>query len=138
MFRLTVEDSTEEPEASGPSAEYEFARRRIYSNTKDFWRYIIFKLNELENLVDDSYTRDFPRIRETVGENYRFLLNDISRLGRADSHSEWRRERSDNLSDIVQTRLRELQNPRDCNGARKLVCNSTLVSSAPRRGRTTI
>lgn len=42
---------------------------------------------------------------------------------KADGYDEWRKKEAKELSDLVQKRFRYLQNPNDCNKARKLVCS---------------
>lgn len=109
---------------------YEFLRRRIYSNIKEFWYFIISEINELENLVDDTNDKtNFSKIKKMISEIVRSLLKDTSQLSDVDRYSEWRQKNSEKLSNLIQTQLVELQNPKNCNEVRKLVCNySTLVS----------
>lgn len=114
-----------------PSEEYECLRRRIYSNTKEFWYYVSAAFNALGTLrVGDTSVLDFPRAKRLADENYRSLLLDISDLADGDQHSRWRRETFERLSGSVQSRLNRLQNPPHCDGARKLICNySTSIDS---------
>ena len=48
---------------------------------------------------------------------------DLHHLGELDGLSEWREREAADLSALVQGRLHALQNPPDCNTARKLTCN---------------
>lgn len=62
-----------------------------------------------------------------IGEHFRSLLSDISNLASVDNHSIWRNKESKGLSNLLQQRLQELQNPPDCDKARKLVCKLNKV-----------
>lgn len=60
----------------------------------------------------------------------RSLLKDINSLAEVDGYSAWREKEAYSLSDLVQRRLKYLQNPSDCNNAKKLICNLNKVSAA--------
>lgn len=53
------------------------------------------------------------------------------KLAEVDNADVWRRNQLVNLTRIVQQRLDYLQNPRDCNTARKLVCHLNKGNSHP-------
>ncbi|KAK4882686.1 hypothetical protein RN001_006005 [Aquatica leii] len=55
-------------------------------------------------------------------EYKRSLANNIEKLTEVDGFNVWRNNEITDLSNIVQTRLHYLQNPLDCENARKLVC----------------
>lgn len=59
---------------------------------------------------------------------FRALLNDLIALENADGYNPWREKEAKELSDLVQRRLKFLQNPKNCNEAKKLVCNVNKVS----------
>lgn len=46
----------------------------------------------------------------------------MDRLKQVDGFEAWREQEAKSLSDLVQRRLKYLQNPSDCQSARKLVC----------------
>jgi len=112
---------------SGPSEEYEVLRRRIFSNTKELWYFINSQLQSLNKEVDGAGAHHIAKIKKTIGEHYRSLLKDITNLGEADGQSIWRQQESEYLSNLVQKRLKHLQNPPDCTKARKLVCDLNKV-----------
>lgn len=58
---------------------------------------------------------------------FRALIKDIEKLAAIDGYAAWRANEATALSDLVQRRLRYLQNPKDCSTARKLVCNLNKV-----------
>ena len=65
--------------------------------------------------VDDIITE--METREQV------VLLDLEKLAELDGHADWRLSEARDLSALVQARLKFLQNPPDCDSARKLVCN---------------
>ncbi|XP_060867737.1 alpha-(1,6)-fucosyltransferase [Metopolophium dirhodum] len=108
---------------NGPSEEYELSRRRIFSNTKELWYYVNSELQSLVKEDDSVRVEHISKIKNIIGEHYRSLLKDVSSLSDVDGHAVWRQQESENLSNLVQKRLKHLQNPSDCAKARKLVCD---------------
>nr|CAD7413454.1 unnamed protein product [Timema poppensis] len=53
----------------------------------------------------------------------RYLKNELSVMGEIDGFSAWRENEAIKLSDLVQRRLKFLQNPPSCDKAKKLVCS---------------
>ena len=51
------------------------------------------------------------------------ISSDLSRLAETDGHTSWRKKEAKDLSDLVQARIRALQNPEDCDSAKKLLCS---------------
>ncbi|CAH2041646.1 unnamed protein product, partial [Iphiclides podalirius] len=105
----------------GPSEEYENLRRRIHSNTKEIWYYINHELGKLE--LDDRKAEQVQTILSQVADRKRSLLSDQQKLPELDGYQEWRRNEAANVSDLIQRRLKYLQNPADCREARKVICN---------------
>lgn len=107
-------------EQIAPSKEYEVLRRRIFSNTKEFWYFIN---SELDSLVKSTIdVKHIHNLKNMVGEHYRSLLKDVSTLAEVDNYSRWRQQESETLSDLVQNRLEELQNPPNWFTAKQLLC----------------
>ena len=59
--------------------------------------------------------------------NRQKLTKDLKPFTKANSHNTWREQEARELSDLVQARLHALQNPVDCEGAKKLVCSMKNV-----------
>lgn len=112
-------------ELIAPSKEYEVLRRRIYSNTKEFWYYVNSGLESLNKSMIG--VKRFHKIKNIVGEHFRSLLKDISELAEVDNYSTWRQQESESLSILVQSRLEEIQNPPNWFAARQLVCKFEKV-----------
>ncbi|XP_059046636.1 alpha-(1,6)-fucosyltransferase [Achroia grisella] len=106
----------------GPSEDYENLRRRIQSNTKELWYYIS---NELSKAIrnNDNKIEKLQSVLDQVADRKRSLLSDQEKLPELDGYHEWRQMEAANVSDLIQRRLRHLQNPPDCREARKLICN---------------
>lgn len=58
---------------------------------------------------------------------FRSLLFDIEQLAEVDGYASWREKEANDLSSLVQERFKFLQNPRNCDKARKLVCGLNKV-----------
>ncbi|XP_075976704.1 alpha-(1,6)-fucosyltransferase 8 isoform X2 [Anticarsia gemmatalis] len=105
----------------GPTEEYENLRRRIYTNTKELWYFVNHELGKL--MQEDNKQERIQNILDQVADRKRSLLSDQQHLPELDGYHEWRIAEAANVSDLVQRRLRHLQNPVDCRDARKLICN---------------
>lgn len=112
---------------NAPSEEYEVLRRRIFSNTKELWYYVNSELKSLSKDVDGIGVERIQKIKKMIDEHYMSLLKDVADLSEVDGHALWRQQESENLSNLVQKRLKYLQNPPDCAKARKLVCDLNKV-----------
>lgn len=59
---------------------------------------------------------------------FRSLLHDIEQLAEVDGYATWREKEANDLSNLVQERFRYLQNPENCDTAKKLVCGLNKVN----------
>ncbi|XP_025202573.1 alpha-(1,6)-fucosyltransferase-like [Melanaphis sacchari] len=121
-MRNLKKNNSKQKQLNRPSENYERLRRRIYSNTKEFWNYISFELRSL--MI--SMKNKVPFIiymEKTINRYYRSLLNDIAKLAVVDGYSQWRRKEYIYLSTLVNKRIKILQNPQDCSKVKKLACN---------------
>ena len=65
------------------------------------------------------------KVKEVISDletRVQVVLLDLERMKETDGHDQWRQTEARDLSDLVQARLKHLQNPEDCSKARKLVC----------------
>lgn len=60
--------------------------------------------------------------------NSRSLTKDVSTLDKVDGYAEWRAGEAASLASEVEERLKNLQNPKDCDKAKKLVCSLNKVT----------
>lgn len=61
--------------------------------------------------------------------NFSALTKLVDDMPEADGYEKWRTAEAADLASLVQRRLTYLQNPPDCENARKIVCNLNKVSS---------
>eukprot|EP00092_Neocalanus_flemingeri_P056917 GFUD01067532.1.p1 GENE.GFUD01067532.1~~GFUD01067532.1.p1 ORF type:complete len:447 (-),score=71.32 GFUD01067532.1:21-1361(-) len=78
-----------------PTYEYEELRLRLFRN--------------LENIVD--------------AEEKLFMKSQMEQLVENDNFGKWRQQEADQLTSLVQSALIRLQNPPDCQNAKKLLCH---------------
>ncbi|XP_060530769.1 alpha-(1,6)-fucosyltransferase isoform X2 [Cylas formicarius] len=111
---------------SEPNTNYELLRRRIYTNSKEFWNYLHSNFVEIQKKASDIAPDVVDLVNQVLKlgiEHKRSLLHDIEEIAEVDGYKEWREQEFHNLSNLVQTRFKNLQNPKDCSIARKLVCS---------------
>lgn len=119
-----------------PSLEYEFTRRRIQTNIAEIWNFFSSELGKVRKAVSGGHanTADLEESINQVllqgAEHKRSLLSDMERMRQSDGYEAWRHKEARDLSDLVQRRLHHLQNPSDCQNARKLVCKLNKVGTA--------
>nr|XP_016924251.1 alpha-(1,6)-fucosyltransferase [Drosophila suzukii] len=110
-----------------PSLEYEFTRRRIQTNIAEIWNFFSSELGKVRKTVAAGHANadleeSINQVLMQGAEHKRSLLSDMERLRQSDGYEAWRHKEARELSDLVQRRLHHLQNPSDCQNARKLVC----------------
>ncbi|XP_017138193.1 alpha-(1,6)-fucosyltransferase [Drosophila miranda] len=104
-----------------PSMEYEFTRRRIQTNIGEIWNFFSSELAKISK-GHKELEESINQVLLQGAEHKRSLLSDMDHMRRSDGYETWRHKESRDLSDLVQRRLNHLQNPSDCQNARKLVC----------------
>lgn len=113
-----------------PINDYEQLRRRIRSNILEMYSFATSEmaktLKKAQPFVPELDAQ-IESMMSMAAEHKRSLINDMDRLRRLDGYEQWRQQESEQLSDLVQRRLRYLQNPADCSQARKLVCRLNKV-----------
>jgi len=105
-----------------PNKEYELTRRKASRDVREMWN---FARAQLEAIAKDSSNVE-RKVGETITElhlHQSVVQADLEHLAEADGFASWRQKESQDLSRLVQARLKYLQNPDNCQTARKLVCN---------------
>uniref|UniRef100_A0A224XLR6 Alpha-(1,6)-fucosyltransferase n=1 Tax=Panstrongylus lignarius TaxID=156445 RepID=A0A224XLR6_9HEMI len=108
-----------------PALEYEKLRRRIQVGIEEMWFFISSQVKLLQRKSEGKAPALAAHLKTILNEGVehkRALLNDVSQLTEVDGYSAWRLKEAVELSDLVQRRITHLQNPPDCNDAKKLVC----------------
>ncbi|CAB0032297.1 unnamed protein product [Trichogramma brassicae] len=86
--------------------------------------FINSELSLLQKKVqDETLKNEIKDTLEELSEYKKYLLIDIKDLSESDGYNSWRKNEITELSTLVQQRFRNLQNPIDCDNARKLICN---------------
>ncbi|XP_018333906.2 alpha-(1,6)-fucosyltransferase-like [Agrilus planipennis] len=113
-------------EKEDPNSQYEITRRRVENGIKEWWYFSNSELKKLKNDTNNAspdFSSSINKIMTLGLEHARSLLHDINFLSEADGYAKWREREAESLSNIVQERLKYLQNPSDCANAKKLICN---------------
>ena len=111
----------------GPSKEYEMSRRQTMRDTNEFWWFVRSRLEHAERKWGGSNNKDLSEwLNQTLKESQhhqKSVLVDLQHMASVDGHAEWRLQEAKELESLVQKRLETLQNPDDCDSAKKLLCN---------------
>ncbi|XP_013793921.1 alpha-(1,6)-fucosyltransferase-like isoform X2 [Limulus polyphemus] len=108
-----------------PSKEYELTRRRVEDGVIEMWYFIRSKLKTLNKTLssDKETIKMLTETMEDIANHRRSIMVDLEKLKDLDGMAVWRQKEAQELGDIVQQRLKYLQNPKDCSKARKLTCS---------------
>ena len=109
----------------GPSLEYEQTRRQIMRDTNEFWWYVRSRLEEaLKKAKNDKDLSEWLNVTLKDAQHHgKAVLVDIEHLAAVDGHADWRIQEAKELEALVQKRITTLQNPDNCAGAKKILCN---------------
>ncbi|KAL5009035.1 hypothetical protein ScPMuIL_014616 [Solemya velum] len=125
LKRLSAGDNKPITADEAPSKEHEQLRRKIENDAREFWYYMGSHLKQLK-----TSARNGINIEDSInnlledGEGYkRTIMNDLKSLSVEGRAGAWREKEGIALTELVQKRLRYLQNPQDCSKALKVVCN---------------
>lgn len=112
-----------------PMTEYEQLNRRIRTNIQEMYNYMGTELSKIwkDHALVPELGDYVNKVMQMTVEHKRSLINDMDHLRKIDGYEQWRRTEAESLSDLVQRRLKHLQNPEDCSQARKLVCRLNKV-----------
>ncbi|KAL7291836.1 hypothetical protein TKK_0014616 [Trichogramma kaykai] len=114
-----LEDSTQA--VFGELQEPQYAQSGLQFSPKFF---INSELSLLQKKIqDETLKNEIKDTLEELSEYKKYLLIDIKDLSESDGYNSWRKNEITELSTLVQQRFRNLQNPVDCDNARKLICN---------------
>lgn len=107
-----------------PSTEFEVTRRSIITGVTEMWYYLGHELKKLKSVFQDDPNKTKVQKIMDMGADYeRTIIHNLRNLSDMDGLREWRVKEEQSLSSLVQARLKYLQNPKNCNTAKKLTCN---------------
>jgi glycoprotein 6-alpha-L-fucosyltransferase len=106
-------------------------RRRIQRDLNELWHYISSRLQEAteelrRKLSEKQLASLLKKTLLNIRHRYNVLKADIDSLAGVDGYDDWRKKESKELTSIVENRLKELQNPLDCQAAKTLVCKLNI------------
>lgn len=108
-----------------PSLEHEVLRRAAENGMIEMWYFLSSQLKLLKKDVESTDRKTtvdrLDYVLNIGADHQRSVLRDLYNL--SSLSAEWRENEARSLGDIVQKRIRYLQNPADCSKAKKLVCN---------------
>lgn len=105
---------------SGVTLEGENIRRRTEYEVKELWYYVSAEVTKLAKKVDPSMSKQLVNMLSNVELLHHHLTNDLEKSRNLDR--QWREKEHSDLSQLVQQRIHKLQNPKDCESAKKLIC----------------
>lgn len=106
--------------------DYEKMRRRLNMGVEEMWYFISSQIKLAKKQAGDAspqMVKSLDKILDEGLEHKRWLVKDLGRLAEVDGHARWREREAEELSRLVQKRIHQLQNPKDCSKARKLLCS---------------
>ena len=104
------------------SLELEKTRRRASKELREMWYYLSAEITKINRGVDDRTKKSLTKMLDNFAEVHRALSNNMEKINNGNHLARWRKQELENLSKVVQRRLRRLQNPADCQTVKKLVC----------------
>ncbi|XP_064599891.1 alpha-(1,6)-fucosyltransferase-like isoform X2 [Liolophura sinensis] len=119
------DESFQNDKSSAPNTKYEQGRRKVGTDAQEFWFYMKANLKKASSLASGN-TKLVQKLNDMLSLGAAFdrtLSNDIKQLVKEDGFSGWRKAEAKQLGQLVQDRIHQLQNPKDCYSAKKLVCN---------------
>ncbi|XP_022245998.1 alpha-(1,6)-fucosyltransferase-like [Limulus polyphemus] len=89
------------------------------------WYYLRSNIKKLNKKLksDKEIINSLNSFLENTDQRTGSLMLDLKKLQEVDGMETWRQKEAQELSDLVQRRLRYLQNPKDCSKTNKLVCD---------------
>jgi hypothetical protein len=86
------------------------------NNIEEFWFYVQSEVRKLKK----SNAVDVDKILDLTSQFKRSLMTDMEELGTLAGGDTLAERQNRRLGELVQARLRHIQNPRDCKTARKV------------------
>ncbi|CAG5127668.1 unnamed protein product, partial [Candidula unifasciata] len=101
--------------------EMEHAKRKAENTMTELWYFLDSVLGKSDTEKGQMPLK-IPELRESLQGYKRSLFGDFEKLRTANKADVYRKQRLQELGDLIQRRLEYLQNPTDCKTAKKLVC----------------
>lgn len=105
-----------------PSNEFLTTRRRAEKELKELWYFVSAEVSKVNKIASNDVISKLRQMMGTVEDMHHVLSLNFEKLKTMDGQREWVEKEHKDLTDLVQRRLHHLQNPKDCDSARKLMC----------------
>ncbi|KAJ7340039.1 Alpha-(1,6)-fucosyltransferase [Desmophyllum pertusum] len=105
-----------------PRFEFLTTRRRAEKELKEIWYFVSAEVSKINKIADSDVKSKLRQMLRTVEDMHHALSLNFEKLKTMDGQKEWEEKEHLDLTDLVQRRLHHLQHPKDCNSAKKLVC----------------
>lgn len=107
---------------SPPSEEFLTTRRRAEKELKEIWYYVSAEVSKVNKIASNDVKSKLRQMLGTVEDMHHALSLNFEKLKTMDGQKEWVDREHKELTDLVQRRLHNLQHPKDCDSAKKLMC----------------
>ena len=105
-----------------PNKEFVIFRRRAEKTLKELWYFISSEVSKIKKFSGEEVKDKLSVMMATIEDMHHLLSINFEDLKTINGQREWLEKEHNLLSDIVQKRLHILQHPKDCNSAKKLIC----------------
>ncbi|KAJ7363561.1 Alpha-(1,6)-fucosyltransferase, partial [Desmophyllum pertusum] len=105
-----------------PRFEFLTTRRRAEKELKEIWYFVSAEVSKINKIVDSDVKSKLRQMLRTVEDMHHALSLNFEKLKTMDGQKEWMEKAHLDLTDLVQRRLHHLQHPKDCDSAKKVVC----------------
>jgi glycoprotein 6-alpha-L-fucosyltransferase len=109
----------------GPSLQYEVLRRQTKRDVNEMWWYVRANLESVigKKGINPELESHLKNVVADTQHHQKAVLADLHHMYEHDGYETFRKREAQDLSDLVQKRIKSLQNPQDCQSAKKLLCN---------------
>uniref|UniRef100_A0A914XAV5 GT23 domain-containing protein n=1 Tax=Plectus sambesii TaxID=2011161 RepID=A0A914XAV5_9BILA len=112
------------------SPQHDQLRRKVENGVLELFFHYSSQLRRLTKTARDAGPQNIPETEkafknaiDSTSAHFYALMADAQKLGEVDGAGTLRDRRLQNLTNLMQKRIKALQNPPDCANARKLLCN---------------
>ncbi|EDO43595.1 predicted protein [Nematostella vectensis] len=104
-----------------PQVIHEKYRRRAENEVREIFYYLSAEITKINKKIPQAKKQltHMLKMSETL---HQMLTNDLEKMNSLDGKSKWQWSEHEELSRIVQERIKKLQNPKDCSTSKKLIC----------------
>ena len=106
-----------------PGLKLEIIQRRASKELREMWYYLSAEVTKINKLLGSSLKARLTAMLDNFADIHRALSNNLDKINKYEPLLTWRKEEHAKLSKLVQHRLQRLQNPQDCDAAKKLICD---------------